>query len=145
MGSGPLSRLLVRARSGELSCLAAKYHENPEERSGQARTPRQRQVRLSASKKRELVERYQAGALQRELALTYGIHSETVRAIIAASGVPKQRQGLDAQQINEAIVRYATGESLATVGKALGVDAVTVRRRLIERGVRMRDTSGQKR
>ena len=43
----------------------------------------QRQVRLSKADKAELVERFRAGAFKKELARAYGIHVETVRAIIA--------------------------------------------------------------
>lgn len=46
---------------------------------------RQRQVRLSGQQREELVARHRAGALQRELAVTYGVHIETVRAIIRRS------------------------------------------------------------
>lgn len=50
----------------------------PEAESGS----RQKQVRLSDRQQAELVERYQAGAFKKELARVYGIHVETVRAII---------------------------------------------------------------
>ncbi|WP_454165327.1 sigma factor-like helix-turn-helix DNA-binding protein [Gordonia iterans] len=43
---------------------------------------KQKQVRLSGQQRQDLVDRYRAGALQRELAAVYGIHVETVRAII---------------------------------------------------------------
>lgn len=43
---------------------------------------RQKQVRLSDRQQAELVERYQADAFKRELTRTYGVHVETVRAII---------------------------------------------------------------
>jgi len=44
----------------------------------EAGAPRQRQVRVSAEKKRELADRYRAGATQRELAEVYGIAACTV-------------------------------------------------------------------
>jgi hypothetical protein len=43
----------------------------------------QRQVRLSAAEPVEVVARYEAGAFKKELARIYGVHVETVRAIIA--------------------------------------------------------------
>lgn len=43
---------------------------------------RQRQVRLSRQEQEELVERFHAGAFKKELARIYGVHVETVRAII---------------------------------------------------------------
>jgi len=50
-----------------------------------ASSQRQKQVHLSRQQREELVVRRQAGALQRELAAAYGIHVETVRAIIRRS------------------------------------------------------------
>ncbi|MEP9384740.1 hypothetical protein [Nocardioides sp. KR10-350] len=47
--------------------------------------PKQKQVRLSGQQQSELADRYRAGALQREVAQAYGIHVETVRAIIRRS------------------------------------------------------------
>ncbi|UUW88634.1 hypothetical protein [Pimelobacter simplex] len=43
---------------------------------------RQRQVRLSDSQQRELVQRHREGAFKKELARVYGVHVETVRAIV---------------------------------------------------------------
>lgn len=42
----------------------------------------QKQVRLSGQQQEELVHRYRAGALQRELAAIYGIERRTVMAIL---------------------------------------------------------------
>lgn len=109
-----------------------------------ARTSVQRQVHISRQKQLELVERYQAGALQRELADIYGIHRRTVAAIVKRHGA-RRRLGLAAAQVDEAVRRYRAGESLAVIGKAPGVDHGTVRNRLLERGVPMRDTHGRQR
>lgn len=45
-------------------------------------TDHQQQVRLSRQQQDELVERHWAGAFKKELARAYGVHVETVRAII---------------------------------------------------------------
>lgn len=42
----------------------------------------QKQVRLSRQQQAELVQRHRDGAFKKELARAYGIHVETVRAII---------------------------------------------------------------
>lgn len=102
---------------------------------------RQIQVHLSGRRQLELVERFRAGATQRELSELYGVHRATVAAVLKRHGV-ERRRGLDKAGIQEAVKRYKAGESLATVDKALGVDPGTVKARLVERGVRMRDTSG---
>ncbi len=46
---------------------------------------KQQQVRLSDSQQAELVRRHRDGAFKKELARGYGIHVETVRAIIRRS------------------------------------------------------------
>lgn len=106
------------------------------------RPDRQRQVRLSEQRQRELVERYRAGATQRELAEMYGIERRTAMEIIRRHEGTAAR-GLASAQVDEAGERYCGGASLATVAEALGVAANTVRRRLLERGVVMRSVAGQ--
>jgi len=105
--------------------------------------PTQKQRRLEQAEQEELVARYQAGDLMTELAERYGIHRRTVSAILKRHGVPTHASGLSEEQIQHAILLYAQGQSLAKIGKALGVDAGTVHARLRERGVRMRDTHGR--
>lgn len=105
---------------------------------------RQRQVHLPAQYQRDLIERYKAGATQRELASQFGVHRTTVTKILQRHGV-EPRRGLHPDLIDEAVRRYEQGESLATVGRALGADPGTVKARLIERGIAMRDTHGRPR
>lgn len=88
----------------------------------------QKQVRLSAKQQRELVERYQAGALQRELAAAYGVERRTVGVIIKRHGA-SQGRGLTDEQIDQAMAAYADGQSLATIAAQHGVAVRTVRAR----------------
>ena len=46
---------------------------------------KQKQARVSDSQQAELVQRHRDGAFKKELARAYGIHIETVRAIIRRS------------------------------------------------------------
>lgn len=103
--------------------------------------PRQRQVHLSDDDQIALVDRYHQGALQRELAETYGTERRTVQAIVRRHGATKSR-GLLPEQIDEAVRLYKAGDSLAKIGRKLGVDHGTVRARLLEPGVSMRSTAG---
>jgi hypothetical protein len=48
-----------------------------------------------------------------------------------------RRQGLTAEQVDEAVRLYETGWSLARIGEQTAVDHTTVWHRLRERGVRM--------
>lgn len=88
----------------------------------------------------ELVERYRAGALQRDLANEFGVERRTAMEIIKRHGA-QRKLGLSDAQVEEAAQRYASGESLATIGRALGVHAETVRLRLRQSGVTLRPTS----
>ncbi|WP_280244770.1 helix-turn-helix domain-containing protein [Nocardia abscessus] len=54
-------------------------------------------------------------------------------------------QGLSEEQVDEAVQLYEEGWSAQRIGDKLGVYPQTVRRRLLERGVRMRDTHGRER
>jgi DNA-binding NarL/FixJ family response regulator len=101
-----------------------------------------RAVRLSRQRQSELVERYRAGALQRELAEAYGVNRKTVSAVLRRHGALR-RTTLDDSQVDEIVQRYLAGESLATIGKALNVDHATVRNYLVRRDVPRRDTHGR--
>jgi DNA invertase Pin-like site-specific DNA recombinase len=105
----------------------------------------QRQRRLDAAEQEDLVARYQAGDLMTELAERYSIHRRTVSAILKRHGVPTRASGLSPEQIQQAVLMYAQGQSVAKIGKLLGADATTVHTRLREQGVRMRDTQGRER
>jgi DNA-directed RNA polymerase specialized sigma24 family protein len=62
-----------------------------------------------------------------------------------SNGVSTRQSGLSADQIDQAVLLYGQGKSLAMIGNELGVDADTVHARLREQGVSMRDTHGRKR
>ncbi|WP_203338768.1 helix-turn-helix domain-containing protein [Nocardioides limicola] len=105
---------------------------------------RQRQIHLPPARQQQLVDHYKAGATQRELAREYGIHRTTVSSILDRHGA-ERRCGLHPDLVDEAVMRYEEGQSLATIGRALGADPGTVKARLVERGVAMRDTHGRSR
>jgi len=85
---------------------------------------------------------YEVGVLQQELAEYYGVHRSTVSAILKRHGVLR-KPGLDEAGIAEVLRRYQAGESLAVIGKALGVDHSTVRNYLERRGIKRRDSHGR--
>ncbi|WP_297537464.1 helix-turn-helix domain-containing protein [Amycolatopsis sp.] len=53
-----------------------------------------------------------------------------------------RRQGLADDQVEDAVRLYDQGWSLARIGEQMDVTADTVRKRLLERGVIMRDPPG---
>ncbi|WP_437770360.1 hypothetical protein [Arthrobacter sp. KNU40] len=87
-----------------------------------------------------LADDYQAGMRVKELAAKYGISRETVSKHLRRRAITPRKVGLDEQQIKEAARLYEQGDSLATIGKRMGVTAHTVRSRLVEAGVRMRSS-----
>lgn len=81
------------------------------------------------------------------VAAKYGVAYETARRWLQQAGVEfrgKGRPSPRAAELNvkELIKRYESGESVATIGKALGVAQATVRARLIEAGVTLRPRRG---
>ena len=108
-------------------------------------TRRRAGVRLPATRVRELVAGYEAGATVYELADRFGVHRDTVSAHLHRQGVPMRRQGLNEAEVDRAVRLYIAGGSLGRVGSHLGVDAHTVRSALLKREVRMRDTQGRER
>jgi len=103
--------------------------------------PRIPQLRLSRRQQEELVERYRAGALRRELAEAYGVSTGTVSNILKRNTATHPR-GLGPDQLTVAVERYEQGDSLATIGAALATPANTVRTALLGRGITMRTTTG---
>jgi hypothetical protein len=100
---------------------------------------RQRQRRLEPSKVTELITNYQAGAQVKDLATQFNVERRTVSAILRRYGIPPRPRGLNQQQVEEAAQMYGEDWSLARIGSKLGVSAETVRKRLQERGVVMRE------
>lgn len=85
-----------------------------------------------------MINDYTAGATLTDLATTYGYSRVGISGALKGAGVHLRRTRLTPEQVIEAERLYRTGQSLGRVAARLGVDAGTVRTRLIERGVRMR-------
>ncbi|WP_020500970.1 hypothetical protein [Sciscionella marina] len=91
----------------------------------------------------QLIEGYRSGSTVYELGDQFGIERRTVSAILHRRGVPMRRRGLSEEQIDDAVRLYNQGWSLARIAARMDVAAGTVRQRLHERGVTMRDNQGQ--
>lgn len=96
------------------------------------------QLRLTPVEIASIVAEYKAGAHCTDLASKHQIAKASVLKILEEHGVPKRRQGLTEDQIDEAARRYEAGESLARVAASLGTGATTINRVLTARGVRIR-------
>ena len=108
-------------------------------------TDSNRRSRLDQDQTQRLIASYQAGSTVYQLADEFGIERRTVSAILHRHDVPMRRQGLSDDQVNDAERLYQQGWSLARIGNHMDVTADTVRTRLLERGVTMRDTQGRTR
>jgi len=86
----------------------------------------------------ELIKGYEAGDTTYELADRHGLNRTTVAAHLRSAHVSIRMDGLTGPQIERAADLYTAGWSLARVGRAVGADAETVRKRLRECGVTMR-------
>ncbi|MFV9455895.1 helix-turn-helix domain-containing protein [Rhodococcus sp. NM-2] len=60
---------------------------------------RQIQRRLNTDEVTRLVERYQTGALIKELASEFGVNRQTVSKLLVRAGVPLRQRGLNASQV----------------------------------------------
>ena len=70
----------------------------------------------------------------------FGVHRRTVAARLEQRGIGRRvnRRKMSERDIAHASIRYRAGDSLATVGRLLGVHAATVRRELLRIRVTMR-------
>jgi predicted HTH domain antitoxin len=116
----------------------------PEPMSTKRDRPR-RARQLGTDQIQKLIAGYRSGATVYELAEMLGIERRTVSAILRRNGVPMRRCGLSDDQVEDATRLYDQGWSLARIGNRMDVTADTVRKRLLERGVAMRDTQGRPR
>jgi hypothetical protein len=91
----------------------------------------------------ELVKAYEAGRTVYDLAAQFGIHRTVVGKHLRARGVDTKPPGLHSEDIPTAARLYQGGWSLARIGEKFATTANTVRFRLLEVGVVMRDTQGR--
>lgn len=101
--------------------------------------------RLDTASKATIIARYRSGESSTSLAAVFGVSKNSVIKLLRDAGVPIRRQGLTNEQIDDAARLYEAGQSLAKIGRQLGVDHGTVWRQLKNCGVRMRDTHGRER
>ena len=100
--------------------------------------PKQRQRRLSDREVDELVSLFLAGERHKDIAIRFGINPNTVTQVLRRRGLAWER-GLRPEQVDEAVRLYVDeGWPLARVGEVFSCSAGTVRRVLLEAGVKTR-------
>jgi hypothetical protein len=108
------------------------------------RTTKQIQRRLKSAEIEELAVAYQAGSTVYELAERFRIHRATVSHLLGLHGIPTRYRLVQGDKLNSAIDAYQDGQSLATIGRRLGVSLDTVRAALMKAGMEMRPRPGWK-
>ena len=92
-----------------------------------------------------MIAAYGSGQTLNEVAVAFGLHRQTVTDHLERRGVPRRVnvRKLTPRDIAIGARLYESGDSLATVARALNVDATTVRRELVRAGVAIRPRRGQ--
>lgn len=112
---------------------------NAEFRTDTAQVLEQQRVRrLDPVARHLVVQRYQAGESQVELAEAFGVHRDTIVRCLEAVEVVRRRPGLTNDEAARAAELYAEGLSLADVGSRLGKASSSVRASLLRNGVELR-------
>jgi lambda repressor-like predicted transcriptional regulator len=104
----------------------------------------QRQQRLAEDDVERLLVDYASGLSTRALSIKYQVNRETVGLILKRQGVdtrPHVRK-LSDHDVARAARMYEAGASLATVGKAVGVNAATLRGEFAKAGLPVRARRG---
>lgn len=103
---------------------------------------KQKQKRLSDSEIRQIAERYSAGASTYELAAAFGCHRSTISRALKKSGIEVTHEAAKREALTEQVLQmYADYYKPVDIGKALGINAATVRKILHDNGVRIRSSS----
>ncbi|MGY2746238.1 DNA-binding CsgD family transcriptional regulator [Arthrobacter sp. UYCu723] len=105
--------------------------------------PPRRARRLTEEQVAKIATEYESGKTVYEISKSLKVPRTMVSTHLARAGVITRHRPLTESQIDEAVRLYETGLSLARVGDRIGAAARTVQLRLRERGVQMRDSSGQ--
>ena len=101
---------------------------------------RQRQRRLTEAQVTKMAAHYAEGATMYELAAEFGCQRTTVAERLKKAGIAMHGQPATPEAIDSMVQLYESGLSLLKVGKLCGVAAGTVRSRLINRGVQIRNS-----
>lgn len=90
-----------------------------------------------------LIVAYEAGATLAALSQRFGVSRQTVSSILKRHDItPHWSRRITSEEVDEAVRLYEQGLSLARVGQRFNTTDDTIRRHLLKRGVKMRDTHG---
>lgn len=126
----------VWARSKRLDKLLNQEERPPRSEPDQVSVPVHRvDVRLGADVVTQLVADYVSGVEVQELGSRYGLSRGSVQRLVRESGVSKHRRSLTAQELNEVVRLYESGQTIREVSAAMAVPKTTVQDALSRAGV----------
>ncbi|MET8425087.1 hypothetical protein [Nocardia sp. NPDC004860] len=144
---------LMRAYSnqGALTSTLKKLRERVSDQQKRRLTAKVQKVhalarRLSETDRAQIIAAYEGGTSANQLASDHQLAKGSILEILRTGGAAiRQQRRLSSEEIDQAIVSYQDGQSLATIAEQLGVQAATVRSALVRRGVPRRDSHGRPR
>lgn len=98
---------------------------------------------LDAKLREQAARRYQGGETLRQIAADLGVGRERLGAALRADGLRTRRQQLPPETVGEMVRRYQAGESLTVLSAHFGLSPGTIRMRLLEADVALRDHHGR--
>lgn len=104
---------------------------------------RQVHRRLPAGELDELAKAYRAGATLSQLSDRFRKHRTTISTDLERRGVSRRYRMVEGERLHLAIQSYQDGKSVVSIGKELGVAGETVRKALIQAGVKLRPRRGR--
>lgn len=93
------------------------------------------QQRLPAEVRAQLLRDYEAGVTFRDLEAKYDIGLTSIKALVAASGIPRRISRLSEADKTRIVELYQSGMSLEAVGREVGCSPSNVRMALIALGI----------
>ncbi|WP_157514414.1 helix-turn-helix domain containing protein [Nocardia concava] len=130
-----------------LEKLRERVSDQPKRQSS-AKAPKAHALarRLTAVDREKIVAAYEGGASAKQLAADHQLAKGSILEILRTGGAAiRQQRRLSSEEIDQAVVSYQDGQSLATIADRLGVKATTVRAALERRGIPRRDSHGRPR
>ncbi|WP_369640314.1 IS630 transposase-related protein [Nocardia sp. JMUB6875] len=101
---------------------------------------------MSDADRAQIVAAYENGASANQLSSDYRLAKGSILDVLRAGGAAIRRQRrLSKEEIDQAVVNYQDGRSLARIAEGFGVTPSTVGTALKRRGVPRRDTHGRPR
>ena len=98
--------------------------------------------RLQAHELDQLAEAYLAGSTLAQLSDRFRKHPSTISTDLERRGVARRYRIVEGERLHLAIQSYQDGQSVVSIGKELGVADETVRKALIQAGVKLRPRRG---